>query len=98
MKRSNYLMPQAGETGKHFIWSRNTVCYNLHSSAARPASLSAAAANASVATAAATASAGAGWFVTRLVDWDLGSPAYAVAFVEIPNGSKASRYSSAHSV
>ena len=74
--------------------------YNLHSSAARPASLSAAAAaNASVATAAAaTASAGAGWFVTRLVDWDLGSPAYAVAFVEIPNGSKASRYSSAHSV
>ena len=81
--------------------------YNLHSSAARPASLSAAAANAtvataaanaSVATAAATASAGAGLFVTRLVDWDLGSPAYAVAFVEIPNGSKASRYSSAHSV
>ena len=57
--------------------------YNLHSSAARPASLSAAAANASVATAAATASAGAGWFVTRLVDWDLGSLAYAVAFVEI---------------
>ena len=72
--------------------------YNLHSSAARPASLSAAAANATVATAAATASAGAGWFVTRLVDWDLGSPAYAVAFVEIPNGSKVSRYSGAHSV
>ena len=72
--------------------------YNLHSSAARPASLSAAAANASVATAAATASAGAGRFVTRLVDLDLGLPGYAVAFVEIPNGNKVSRYSGAHSV
>ena len=87
MKRSNYLMPQAGETGKDFVWSRNKVCYNLHSSAARPASLSAAAANATVATAAATASAGAGVFVTRLMDLDLGSPAYVVPFVEIPNGS-----------
>ena len=63
--------------------------YNLHSSAARPASLSAAAAaNATVATAAATASAGAGVFVTRLMDLDLGSPAYVVAFVEISNDSK----------